>query len=498
MKEYNFDENKNIGETVRIDDIKLKLNEMENGGFDDYDDYDDLDDYDESYDEDDDYEDDDYDDEFGQTAEVPQRIRNTKPKEHKDPRREGKQSPNNHKGSNNGGTGKLFLYVLIAVLLVAVVAFASVFAMGKAKSEQNKQDENQNVDYFYGVVAAVSDNKFEIIDTQVGKTGFYTVGESVTVTKEDGRKAAYSSVERGDILHIGLSKDTKEIVSIEYNSDVWEKEEFENIELNTSNKTISNGITTYNYDKNTLFIYNGDFIKDEDLSKEDVVNLKGIGDMVWTVEVEKYHGFIELENVDRIENPKITIDGKNIEFVDNKAPVSVGTHSLGISGANIDTLTVDIHITAGETYPVDMAAVQEKTGVLMLSVNVDNSIIVVDGKQVAAETPVVLKLGSYPISVSAEGYKTYSGTVNINEPLVETNIALEKIEIETAAITVESTPPGATVYANNAIIGVTPFTTQINYGDYHISIKKDGYEDYNLSTSVNEEQKVISVLLTEG
>ncbi len=29
MKEYNFDENKNMGETVRIDDIKLRLNEME-------------------------------------------------------------------------------------------------------------------------------------------------------------------------------------------------------------------------------------------------------------------------------------------------------------------------------------------------------------------------------------------------------------------------------------------------------------------------------------
>ena len=76
-------------------------------------------------------------------------------------------------------------------------------------------------------------------------------------------------------------------------------------------------------------------------------------------------------------------------------------------------------------------------------------------------------------------------------------IELEKIEVSTASITVESTPSGATVYANNVVIGITPFTTQINYGDYHISIKKDGWEDYNLSTSVNEAQKVISVLLTE-
>ena len=35
MKEYNFDENKNMGETVRIDDIKTKLDELDNR--DDYD-----------------------------------------------------------------------------------------------------------------------------------------------------------------------------------------------------------------------------------------------------------------------------------------------------------------------------------------------------------------------------------------------------------------------------------------------------------------------------
>ena len=48
MKEYNFDENKNMGETVRIDDIKLRLNEMEEqGDYGDYDDFDDYGDYDE-------------------------------------------------------------------------------------------------------------------------------------------------------------------------------------------------------------------------------------------------------------------------------------------------------------------------------------------------------------------------------------------------------------------------------------------------------------------
>lgn len=495
MKEYNFDENKNIGETVRIDHIKLKLSELSEQGL--TEDIDDFDILEETFDEAEDYN---YNisNDMGATAEIPQRKKVKEPQEQKEVKKVSKQTKSTPPKNNpkNGGAGKAFLYVIAAVLLVVAVAGATMFAMSKAKDNQDNGGD-KNADYFYGVIASVRDNKFEIIDTEEGKTGFYTIGSDAVVTKTDGRKVAYSSVSRGDILRIGLAKDTSEIVSMAYTDDVWEKENFEDVEMDIAERTISNGITTYQYDKNTIFIYNGDFVKAEDLNKEDIVTLRGIGDIVWTVDVEKYHGFIKLENVDRIENAVITIDGKKLEFVDNRAAVSAGTHSLGISGTNIDTLTVDIHITAGEIYPIDMASVQEKTGVLMLSINVEDAIIVVDGKQVSADTPIVMSLGSYAVSVSAEGYKTYNGSIDVNEPLVEIAIELEKIEVSTASITVESTPPGATVYANNAVIGITPFTTQINYGDYHISIKKDGWEDYNLSTSVNEAQKVISVLLTE-
>ena len=80
-----------------------------------------------------------------------------------------------------------------------------------------------------------------------------------------------------------------------------------------------------------------------------------------------------------MENLSVTVDGEKIKFENNRAAVSSGVHSLGISGDNIDTLNVDIHVPAGEVYSVDMASVQEKTGVLTLNVNVDNCIIVVDG-----------------------------------------------------------------------------------------------------------------------
>lgn len=471
MKEYNFDENKNMGETVRIDDIKTRLSELDDQDY---------------YDDDDDDGYDDFDD-FGRTAEV------------SPVRRGNERQGGGGQGRRGNGGNKTVLYIIAAAVMVIVVAAAVIFAMNGGKSGEKPEEENvgETADYFYGVVVSVSDNRFEITDIQSGKTSFYTIDSTAEIIRSDGIKTVYSSIARGDIINVGVSKETGDVVRVEYTDEVWEKKNFADVEVDTAARTISNGVTSYSYDKNTLFIYNNDFIKDEDLTEKDVVTLKGVGDKVWTVTVEKYHGFIELKNTDRVENLSVTVDGEKMEFEDNMAAVSAGAHSLGISGDNIDTLNVDIHVPAGEIYSVDMASVQEKTGVLTLNVNVDNCIIVVDGKQVDKDSPVVLSMGSYPISVSAEGYKTYSGTVDINEPLVEVDINLEKIEIKTASISVDSTPQGATVYANGAVIGVTPFTTQINYGDYQISIKKDGYAEYNLNTTVNEEQKTISVLLTE-
>lgn len=478
MREYNFDENKNMGETVRIDKIKMKLNEIED--FDDnIEDDSDSDDYDG------------FDDGYGETAKIP--VIN------KSQKTSGYSNKKNNKHSKNSyiNKSKIILIISVAILAVIVVMVSVALATKASKSSENAVLENTDCRYFYGVIVSVNENKLEVIDTDDGKTSMYSVGQDIAVTLEDGKNESTSYVSRGDIAYFGVSKETDEIVKIEYSNTVWEKAGFKNIEMDEGNRTISNGTVKYTYDDNSIFIYNGDFITAKDLCSEDVVTLRGIKNTVWSVNVEKYHGYIKLENVDKIEDAVITIDGKKVEFENNKAVVSAGTHSLGISGSNIDTLNVDIHITAGEVYSVDMASVQEKTGVLTLSVNIDDCIIIVDGKQVQKDSPVVLSMGTYTVSVSAEGYKTYTGTVEINEPLVQMSIEMEKIVQQKASLTFDSNPQGATVYADDFFIGVTPFITQLEYGDYKITFKKEGYSDYTTTTTVNEAEKSISVLLTE-
>ena len=234
MKEYNFDENKNMGETVRIDDIKTRLSELDDQDY---------------YDDDDDDGYDDFDD-FGRTAEV------------SPVRRGNERQGGGGQGRRGNGGNKTVLYIIAAAVMVIVVAAAVIFAMNGGKSGEKPEEENvgETADYFYGVVVSVSDNRFEITDIQSGKTSFYTIDSTAEIIRSDGIKTVYSSIARGDIINVGVSKETGDVVRVEYTDEVWEKKNFADVEVDTAARTISNGVTSYSYDKNTLFIYNNDFM----------------------------------------------------------------------------------------------------------------------------------------------------------------------------------------------------------------------------------------------
>jgi hypothetical protein len=57
-----------------------------------------------------------------------------------------------------------------------------------------------------------------------------------------------------------------------------------------------------------------------------------------------------------------------------------------------------------------------------------------------------------------------------------------------ALLEIVSTPAGAEVEINNAFNGLTPRKKSVKPGEYHIVIRKDGYEPYERTVSVDAGQ----------
>ena len=111
-----------------------------------------------------------------------------------------------------------------------------------------------------------------------------------------------------------------------------------------------------------------------------------------------------------------------------------------------------------------------------------------DTRNVKGPTPMNMQLNKgqlYEITFSKAGYHsktiTYkAGTGNINETLQPIQYTLS----------VSSNVSGASVFVNNSFSGQTPVNLTLNAGNYNISIKANGYKDYNTSVNLTSNNSV--------
>lgn len=103
--------------------------------------------------------------------------------------------------------------------------------------------------------------------------------------------------------------------------------------------------------------------------------------------------------------------------------------------------------------------------------------------------------GNHAIQVSREGYVTQS-----LELFVEKNeIKKVPVTLQTAIsgpLTVSSDPPGARVYLDGQMIGMTPLTVaDVSPGDHTLLITMEGYTDFSQTITVTGEGSIVSAAL---
>ena len=103
------------------------------------------------------------------------------------------------------------------------------------------------------------------------------------------------------------------------------------------------------------------------------------------------------------------------------------------------------------------------------------------------KTPIVLKgleEGAYTIELRKADYIKVDRTVTVKAR--QTVEVSEKLQLMPGRIKITSNPEGSTILLNGDNKGVTPLTiSEMKAGEYKITLKKDGYEDKNISVTVN-------------
>ncbi|MDR0402005.1 MAG: PEGA domain-containing protein [Treponema sp.] len=132
---------------------------------------------------------------------------------------------------------------------------------------------------------------------------------------------------------------------------------------------------------------------------------------------------------------------------------------------------------------VEEAAAGTARSVLTVAVEPENARVVINGKLAANRTPELLNPGSVSVSVSAEGYENFSGSLELAPgEQAETAVALAPVDSEILRFSVS----GARIYIGALYAGTVP-----PGGDLEIAVPRDGYRHISAETETGERGEII-------
>jgi len=371
---------------------------------------------------------------------------------------------------------------LIAVL--AVLACILGFSFVRCGFQPSAAPDTSSGDAVPMLVESVSGEDALVYDitAEARKTLYLT--EDTKIIDEQGRPVAYGGVEMGDLVMVELDKDGETALTIDYSGEAIQTKEETDLLADTAKKRLAGREHSYDYGEKAIFLYDGEEISPRELEACDLLELKLVEDVVWSVEVLEYHGYIEVENAKNIKDGTFQLDEEEAVPLEEgmKVAVRAGQHEVTVTGSNIETRKDTIFVEAEEDFVYDLSKAQEKLGVIIVNANVSEYKLYINGA--AAESPAVLPMGEYDLVILKNGYTEWSQHVKLEQDTLTVTAELHR-DMQYGTLTVTADVEGAVIYINGEEYGTLPMQVNLPYGSYNVQVEKDGYDTFRQSISIH-------------
>lgn len=382
--------------------------------------------------------------------------------------------------------------VTIGCILVVMVCFGLARMFFTPKETPLTPDTPRPV----LITSILAEDELLVYDLESGKQKTLQLTEDTTVYNEKNVVIVSNIIEEGDLVLATLDSTGNVTISLSYSGIT--QIEATNLQADTTASALrsTDGTQTYHYKKNSKFLYQGEDLKVSEIAPCDILTLYLVEDTLWLAQVSSYHGYFALTNTGNIQNGKIQIDTQEaIALSDvSRMPLAEGTHTITITGDNIETRQDTIFIESGEEVTYDLSRTQEKMGVLVIQANVTDYKLYINGTLTDSTQPAVLPFGTYDVVILKNGYTDWNQTVTINQSTVTIQAQLEEsIQYGTLAITCNE--PDAHVTINGVEQGIAPLQIKLPTGLQVVEIYKEGFATYHQEVELTQDTVHIDAIL---
>lgn len=410
----------------------------------------------------------------------------------------------------------------MAMLISGCASEASNIGLAKGK-EENAVDTGFTVttvgSYDSADTAVVmsidSDNScVSFMNMATGKQyTLYYDGATYIKDKYDG-PMSISQLRAGDVVDVNFLKGKRKIASIQLSPKAWVYDHVENYDLGGVNKTASIGSSTYSLPDNAVVLSDGKRTEVMDVVSQDVITVSGIDHEIYSITVDKGHGYLRLKNDQALLGGWIEVGSSVIKEIteDMLLVVPEGSYQVLLTNDGV-SCKKEVVIERDKEVVLDVGDIEiaeDKTGKILFSVTPENAEVTVDGELIDTDRAVELPYGIHQVHLEAEGYDSLTKYIQVGSEKASISFTLEKHEEDdTGSISENSldinkaeTPPvnnqssisentisatknnkvyidspkNVEVYLDSNYMGLSPVSFNKTVGSHTITLRKSGYQ----------------------
>lgn len=354
-------------------------------------------------------------------------------------------------------------------------------AAAQDEPKEEETEEIQSVEEIYVITAIDEARKMltlQSCEEPVEIPYEYTGG--TYVKDKYGKNLTVSQLSLGELVTIDVQGGKLSLVKIA--QDAFSYDDLHNFTLDRDMQSLTVGSSIYYFDKDLLAYYGDRLIPLSELSEQDTVCIKGVGQQIYTLQVTTGHGIVTLENIELFLDGYITIGNVLSQKITPQMRLEVpeGTYLLSVANDGYGG-SREITVEADREIKVNLDELKGD-GPKLCSVQFEkpepeNAQVFLDGEQVDLTQTIQVRYGEHRLTAKAEGYVDWQRTLIVNSATAKIKIEMTTIEEAEEEETIStSNPPKSNTNSN---------TNNNNTGNTNNNSTNNNSNNNNNSTNNN-------------
>ncbi|MEY8391970.1 PEGA domain-containing protein [Lachnospiraceae bacterium 45-W7] len=303
----------------------------------------------------------------------------------------------------------------------------------ETEAPEETEEEEQDLQALYVVTGIDTDHQLLTLrDCETAKEKPYHYTGGTYIKNKYGDNLAIGQLSLGELVTIEEKNET--LTAVQISEETFSYDDLYNFTLDTEMKSLTVGAESYYFDENLLIYHENSKISVSEVSEQDTISMKGVGQHIYVIQVMTGHGTVVLENTELFQGGYITIGNILSRKITPQMRLEVpeGTYLLAVANNGYGG-SRNITVEANRELKVNLDELKgegPKVCQIQFKATPENAVVKLDGEQVQLGQTVSVTYGAHKLTAEAEGYTDWNKTLIVNSATAEISIELTSQEEE--------------------------------------------------------------------